>query len=74
MKYKLIGSNDTNNIIATILSNRGVTNPQQYMNLSEDCICDWQELNNIDEAINCFVKHFENKNDITILVDCDPDG
>ena len=74
MKYKLIGSNDTNNIIATILSNRGVTNPQQYMNLSEDCICDWQDLNNIDEAINCFVKHFENKNDITILVDCDPDG
>lgn len=74
MKYELIGNNNTNNIIETILSNRGVTNPLQYMCLSEDCVCDWKDLDNIDDAINCFVTHFENNNDITILVDCDPDG
>lgn len=74
MKYKLIGNNDTNNIIQTILINRGVVNPNEYINLSEDSICDWQDLDNINEAVECFANHFENKSIITILVDCDPDG
>ena len=74
MQYKLIGTNDTNNIIKTILTNRGVYNPEEYVNLSEKFICDWQDLDNINDAIECFAKHFENKDDITILVDCDPDG
>jgi len=74
LQYKLIGTNDTSNIIKTILTNRGITNPEEYINLSEESICDWQDLDNIDEAIECFAKHFENKNVITILVDCDPDG
>lgn len=74
MQYKLIGTNDTNNIIKTILINRGITNPEEYINLSEDNICDWQDLDNINEAVECFAKHFENKNVITILTDCDPDG
>lgn len=74
MKYKLIGSNDTNNIIETILTNRGVSNPKEYIGLSEKSICNWQDLDNIDKAVECFAKHFENRDDITILVDCDPDG
>ena len=74
MKYKLIGSNNTNNIIETILTNRGVSNPKEYIGLSEKSICNWQDLDNIDEAVECFAKHFENRDDITILVDCDPDG
>jgi len=74
LKYKLIGSNDTNKIIETILINRGVTNPKEYIGLSEESVCNWQDLNNINDAVECFAKHFENKNDITILVDCDPDG
>ena len=74
MKYKLIGNNSTNNIIETILINRGVTNPKEYIGLSEESVCNWQDLNNINDAVECFAKHFENKNDITILVDCDPDG
>lgn len=74
MQYKLIGTNDTNNIIETILINRGVQSPNQYMNLTEDCLCDWWDLENINDAVDCFAKHFDNEDTIAILVDCDPDG
>ena len=74
MQYKLIGTNDTRNIIKTILINRGVLDPEEYTNLSENNMCDWQDLDNIDDAVECFAKHFEDKNTITILTDCDPDG
>lgn len=74
MKYKLIGNNDTKNIIKTILTNRGIENPEEYINLSEDSVCDWQNLDNINDAVECFAKHFENQNTIAILTDCDPDG
>lgn len=74
MNYKLIGNNDTNNVIKTILVNRGVTNPEAYIDLSEENICDWKDLCNIDKAVECFATHFENNDTITILVDCDPDG
>ena len=74
MQYKLIGTNDTSNIIKTVLINRGVNNPNQYINLTEDCLCNWCDLENIHDAIECFVKHFENRDIISILVDCDPDG
>ena len=74
MKYELIGNNDTSNIIKTILTNRGVANPEEYINLSAESVCDWQDLDHIDEAIECFAEHFDQGDKITILVDCDPDG
>lgn len=74
LKYELIGSNNTSNIIETILRNRGILNPKEYINLSDKCICDWSDLDNIDDAVECFSKCFDNKDTITILVDCDPDG
>ena len=74
MRYELIGNNDTHNIINTILKNRGISDPDRYLNLSEDCICDWNNLDNIQKAVECFAKHFEKGDDIAILVDCDPDG
>lgn len=72
MKYKLIGNNDTNDVIKTILVNRGVVNPEEYINLSEKNICYWQDLKNINEAVECFAEHFERRDDIAVLVDCDP--
>jgi single-stranded-DNA-specific exonuclease len=74
LQYKLIGNNDTNDVINTILTNRGVSNPKQYVNLTDDCLCNWWELENINDAVDCFVKHFESEDVIAILVDCDPDG
>ena len=76
MRYKLIegSSNDINDIVGTVLRNRGVEKPQEYLNLSESCTDDCNNLNNINKATECFLEHFENKNEISILVDCDPDG
>lgn len=76
MQYKLFKNslNDKDNIIETVLINRGIENPQEYLNLDESCTNDYNNLENINEAVECFEKHFDSNDDITILVDCDPDG
>lgn len=74
MQYKLFENslNDKDNVIETVLLNRGIEHPQEYLNLSEDCTNDYNNLNNINEAVECFEKHFERGDDIAVLVDCDP--
>lgn len=76
MKYKLYkhSENNTSNVIMEVLKNRGVTDYKTYLNLSEDVIIDYKRLENIDLAVNIFMKHYELKNKIYILVDEDPDG
>lgn len=74
MNYQLIGSNNTRNVINTILTNRGVVSPEEYINISANSVCSWKDLCNIDNAVECFAKHFERMDDVAILVDCDPDG
>ncbi len=74
MQYKLFENslNDKSQIIKTVLINRGIQNPQEYLNLSDDCINDYNDLDNIDEAVECFVSHFERGDEVGILVDTDP--
>lgn len=72
MKYQLIGNNDTENIIQQVLLNRGIENPEEYLNLNESCVNDYNNLDNINEAVDCFIAHFERGDDIAVLVDCDP--
>ena len=74
MQYKLYKNslNDKDNIIETVLLNRGIENPQEYLNLNEDCCNKYNDLNNMNEAIECFNKHFEKEDIIAVLVDCDP--
>lgn len=76
MKYKLIeGSlNDVNDIVGTVLRNRGVEKPQEYLNLTDNCVNDYNDLDNINEAVECFVKHYNNKDKIAIIPDEDCDG
>lgn len=76
MQYKLIkgSKNDTNDVIGTVLYNRGIENPTEYLNLTEDCVCNWEDLDNINEAVKEFDYHFCNRHKIAILVDSDPDG
>ena len=66
--------NDIDNPKQTILLNRGIENWKQYLNLNEDCTHDFNLLKNIDKAVNCFIKHIENKSRIHIIVDSDVDG
>jgi hypothetical protein len=74
MKYKLFehSLNDKDSVIETVLLNRGIENPHEYLNLNEDCINDYNNLSNINEAVACFEKHFERGDEVGILVDTDP--
>lgn len=75
MQYKLYeNESNTGNIINDILINRGISNPEKYLNLDESVIIPYQNLDNIENAINLFMKHFNQRNKIGILVDSDPDG
>lgn len=77
MKYKLY-ENATNNlygnIVQDVLRNRGIANPQEYLDIENFEPQDFSCLNNIQEAGLLFKHHFDKKNKIAILVDDDADG
>lgn len=74
MNYRLFlnSLNNKDRIIETVLLNRGIKDIQKYLNLNESCCDNYNNLDNINKAIQCFVEHFERGDDIAILVDCDP--
>lgn len=74
MNYKLIGKNNTNDIIATVLQNRGIDSPNKYLNLDASVVQDYNFLDNIAKAVKCFTKHYEKHNKIVLLPDEDCDG
>ncbi|MGV7065774.1 single-stranded-DNA-specific exonuclease RecJ [Bacillus velezensis] len=75
MAYKLIGNNDYNfNPLLTILKNRGIENPKSFIDVNQSAIIHFSKLNNIDKAVDCLIKHLENKNKIFVQVDSDVDG
>ncbi|MGG1395611.1 single-stranded-DNA-specific exonuclease RecJ [Bacillus velezensis] len=75
MAYKLIGNNDYNfNPLLTILKNRGIENPQSFIDVNQSSVIHFSKLNNIDKAADCLIKHLENKNKIFVQVDSDVDG
>ena len=74
MKYQLIGNNDTSNIIKTVLQNRGIENWKEYTQLNSLDDEEYKGLDNINEAVECFASHIENKDNIGILFDTDTDG
>jgi single-stranded-DNA-specific exonuclease len=74
LKYKLIGSNGTNNIIKTVLENRGIEDWNEYINLNAVDDEEYKGLDNVEKAVEYLVGHIENNNDIAILCDTDTDG
>ena len=76
LKYKLLDKslNDKNNIIKTILINRGINDLERYLNLDVSCCNSYDNLDNINDAVKLFDKHFSQRNPIAILVDEDVDG
>lgn len=71
MRYKLIGNNDTNNIIQTVLKNRGIESWQEYINLNSVDPDEDVGLDNIDIAVECFTSHMERGSEVGILFDTD---
>ena len=76
MKYRLIKDslNDEYNAQKTILLNRGVENWKEYLNIDESCINDYSMLDNIHEAVLCYISHLDSGSKIHVIVDPDVDG
>ena len=74
MKYKLIGNNDVNNVIKTVLNNRGIEDTDTYLRLTDSVVQDYNDLSGIQDAVQCFSKHYEARNKIVLLPDEDTDG
>ena len=76
MRYKLIkGSlNDVTNPIDTVLRNRGIKEPNKYLNLNDSAVQSFNDLSNMDKAVQCFIKHYEAQNKIIVMPDSDCDG
>ena len=74
MRYKLIGSNDTENIIKTVLNNRGIDDWKSYLSLNEASRDTYHNLDNIEKAVEVFDYHYSNKHPMAILKDNDVDG
>lgn len=76
MQYRLYNNsdNDTSNVIAEVLQNRGIEDYNRYLHLDESAVIPYDNLENINIAVELFMQHFNQKNKIEILVDEDPDG
>ena len=76
MKYQLINNslNDISRPVETVLKNRGVEDWKQYLNLDKSVVQDYNSLNGIQEAVECFVKHYNNRDKILVMPDEDNDG
>lgn len=76
MQYRLYenANNDTSNILKEVLKNRGIDDYYAYLDLDESVVIPYQKLDNIENAVDLFMNHFNNKNKIGVLVDEDPDG
>lgn len=57
-----------------MLKNRKIEDWNTYLNLDESVVIPYQKLDNIENAVDLFMKHFNEKSKIGILVDEDPDG
>lgn len=71
MQYKLVGDNDTSNIIRTVLNNRGIEDWENYLKLNSVNDEEYKGLDNINEAVECFASHIERGSDVGILFDTD---
>lgn len=74
MRYKLIGDNNINNPLNTLLTNRGIKDINGYLNLSDDVLIPYCNLDNMDKAVETYSYHINHCSHICILVDPDVDG
>ena len=76
MNYKLIKNslNDIDDILGTVLLNRNIPEDQHMYFIKPMRTTTGITLDNINEAVECLLRHIENDDEIAILVDCDADG
>ena len=70
MKYKLYDESiNTSDVLEKVLYNRGIKDYRRYLNLNENENLTYDLLDNIDECVSVFMRHFNNKNKIQIQMD-----
>ena len=78
MKYELIENsmNDINRLMKTVLTNRGITNIEEFMNSGKEDLeqNSFSDLNNIEAGVEILIKHIKENNMISLVVDPDVDG
>jgi len=74
MKYKLKQSNYNGSALYKVLLNRGITDPQHYLNTTDNDIINPEIIKNVPEAAKKLVYHIAKGHDIFVNVDADCDG
>lgn len=75
MQYRLYDSKKkSSNVLEQVLYNRGIDDVGTYLDLNDDVVCDYNLLENMEESVKLFDKHFQEKNCIGIIPDSDVDG
>lgn len=78
MQYKVINKNkdclNNDNLLYTLLQQRGVKDPNKLMNLDSNCVYDGMLLNNMDRGLNMLYWHLTNGSKIHVIDDSDFDG
>jgi single-stranded-DNA-specific exonuclease len=79
MKYKIINEELANqrdilSIEEIVLRNRGIEEPNKYLNLNYKALNSYNLLNNIDKAKDRIIQAMETNQNIVIVVDTDVDG
>ena len=75
MKYRLYHNEiHSNNIIEKILWNRGIKDYKKYLSLDKSVEISYKKLNNIENAVEVFMEHYDKNDIISILADSDVDG
>lgn len=74
MKYKLIGRNDTFDLIEQIGKNRGVEDINALLSVSEDDLHSPWLLDGMKKAVKLVKKHLKKNSRVHIIVDADADG
>lgn len=73
-EYQTRGSIGIGNLVTKILENRGIKNVPMFLNPTKSCLEDNHLLDNIDLAVDIFLKHMNNNSKVVVLQDCDCDG
>ena len=65
---------ETNEIIDTILADRGVEDAMALLYPNEDCLIPFEKMKNIDKAAKIITENIENDGSFYVHFDCDDDG
>ena len=75
MKVNLVNENFQSDYLKSLLTARGVTNIEKYINPTQECLIEPSNLNNIERGYRLFETTLIKKDSkILLIVDCDVDG